>query len=269
MILSPTISINREGKFEPQYEVVAIHLEGTCPRECGHTHIAIKANDGPKTQQDKQIQQRRYAHIAPKKCYKKGDECDKNDFHFNKFRPFCYANGCTERGPTPLNEDRFSAFNWRMEHDCEANFEGSTYVRQPLPQLTQEHLAHNAKIDVAKGMDQATRAKLINSSIQGSAALAARHTRKRKRQELQATMEQPQNQVSKKASQPTPLTPDPHPEGSKRKLVPKVPEFSFSALPTPAKSLPSTPGSDSDSQMSTDDFIATTEQKLKELVTSE
>lgn len=269
MILSPTISINREGKFEPQYEVVAIHLEGTCPRECGHTHIAIKANDGPKTQQDKQIQQRRYAHIAPKKCYKKGDECDKNDFHFNKFRPFCYANGCTERGPTPLNEDRFSAFNWRMEHDCEANFEGSTYVRQPLPQLTQEHLAHNAKIDVAKGMDQATRAKLINSSIQGSAALAARHTRKRKRQELQATMEQPQNQVSKKASQPTPLTPDPHPEGSKRKLVPKVPEFSFSALPTPAKSLPSTPGSDNDSQMSTDDFIATTEQKLKELVTSE
>ena len=155
-----------------------------------------------------------------------------------------------------------------FQHDCEANFEGSTYVRQPLPQLTPEHVAHNAKMDAAKGMDQATRAKLINSSIQGSAALAARHDRKRKRQELQASMEQPQNQVSKKASQPTPLTPDPHPEGSKRKLVPKAPEFSL-ALPTPAQSLPSTPGSDNDSQLSTDDFIASAEQKLKELATSE
>ena len=119
-------------------------------------------------------------------------------------------------------------------------------------------------MEQAKGMDPATKAKLVHQSIENSPALAARHARKRRHQEIKATMEQPQ-QVSKKAPTPMPLTPDPNSQGGKRKLMPKVPEFS--ALSTPELPLPPTPDSDDGSQQSTDDFIASAAQKLSELET--
>jgi len=265
MLLSPTIALNRDQKFQPQYEPVAVHPQGTCPRECGHTHLTKSSKVSLVEQQNTLIMQNRYTFIVHKRCYKKDEGSDKNDYRVHKFRPFCFAKGCNERGPISFGDDRFAVFEWRLQHDCEANFAGSLYVKQPLPQLHPEHLVHNAKVDQAKGTDPATKAKLLHASLADSPALAARHARKRKHQDINATMEQPHSQqVSKKAPPPTPLTPDPNSQGGKRKLMPKVPEFS--ALPSPENSLPPTPDSDDGSQL-TDDFIACTEQKLKELST--
>ena len=270
MLLSPTIALNRDQKFQPQYEPVAVHPQGTCPRECGHTHLTKSSKVSLVEQQNTLIMQNRYAFIVPKRCYKKDEGSDKNDYRVHKFRPFCFANGCNERGPISFVDDRFAVFEWRLQHDCEANFAGSLYVKQPLPQLHPEHLVHNAKVDQAKGTDPATKAKLLHATFADSPALAARHARKRKHQGFthphNVTMEQPHSQqVSKKAPPPTPLTPDPTPQGGKRKLMPKVPEFS--ALPSPENPLPPTSDSDDGSQLSTDDFIACAEQKLKELST--